>query len=182
MSLRGCDTCDTAELPAPFPAAASSLCNFSSSHLHVYLCSLWFLFYPSLLFQDPWVCVGFFSCPLFPPPSCFLIRALARSSPRLCFSWGKKKKKEIIASLVKLALAERAPGERYCPGGAGANGSPCRPPAAVPSAGGQPLAPINTCHLPGRAVLGWPAVGGHWRSGTGTSTELLSPGWVFLPV
>lgn len=157
---------------------------------------------PSAIFHPPIststsAASGFF----FILPSCLKIRGFvwaffpAHSSPPLLFSHpcsrslepsslfqlGKKKKKEIIASLVKLALAERAPGERYCPGGAGANGSPCRPPAAVPSAGGQPLAPINTCHLPGRAVLGWPAVGGHWRSGTGTSTELLSPGWVFLP-
>lgn len=187
VASQGCDMCDTAELPAQLPAAASSLCNFLPSHLHVYLCSLRFLFYPSLLFQDPWVCVVFFPVPPCPPAACFLIRALTRSSPRLCFSWGKKK--EVIASLVKLALAERAPGERCCPGGAGANGSPCCPPAAVPSAGGQPLTPINTCHLPGRAALGCPATEGHRRFGRGLHRYLpsavfprvgFSPGTIFI--
>lgn len=69
----------------PLPSAF-----FLLSHLHVYLCSLRFLFYPSLLFQDPWVCVCVFSSRPPPRSACFLIRALACCSLPLCFSWGKK--------------------------------------------------------------------------------------------
>lgn len=120
--------------------------------------------------------MGFFFQPT--PLACFLIRALPRSSPCLCFSWEEKttnqqnNKPEIIASLVKLALAERAPGERCCPGGAGASGSPCCPPASVPSAGGQPLTPINSCHL-----VGPPRAWGYWRFGWGSHRYL--PGAAF---